>query len=105
MTGVRSTKERVSVPNNTNGKVPRRKQHDIYVRLDQVKDTIYTDQTVKFPITSSRGHKYIKITCKIDGNAVLVEPMKNKMEEEMVETYQIMIDRLKTRGSCPKNIF
>ena len=42
------------------------------------------------------------IMCKIDGNTVLVEPMKNKTEEEMVETYQIIIDRLKTGGSCPK---
>ena len=39
--GVRSTKERVSVPNDNDEKVPRRKQHDIYVRVDQVKDTIY----------------------------------------------------------------
>ena len=41
------------------------------------------------------------IMCEIDGNAVLVEPMKNKTEEEMVETYQIMIDRIKTGVSCP----
>ena len=34
----------------------------------------------------------------IDGNAVLVEPIKNKTEDEMVETYQKMIDRLKTGG-------
>ena len=64
--------------------------------MDQVKDTIYTDQT------SSRGHKYIMIMWEIDGNAVLVEPMKNKTEEEMVETYQKMIDGLKTGGSCPE---
>ena len=41
--GVHSTKERVSVPNENNGKVPQRKQHNIYVRVDQVKDMIYTD--------------------------------------------------------------
>ena len=42
------------------------------------------------------------IMYEIDGNAVLVEPMKNKTEEEMVDTYQIMMDRLKTGASCPK---
>ena len=42
------------------------------------------------------------IMCEIDGNTGLVEPMKNKTEEEMVETYQIMIDGLKTGGSCQK---
>ena len=59
--GICSTKERGSVPKDNDGKVSRRKQHDIYVRVDQVKDTIYTDQTGKFPITYSRGHKYIII--------------------------------------------
>ena len=100
--GVRSTKEKVVVRDENNEAVPRTKQHDIYVRVDQVKDTIYTDQTGKFPITSSRGHKYIMIVCEIDGNAVLMEPMKNKTEDEMVETYQKMIDRLKTGGIFPK---
>ena len=43
--GVRSTKERVIIPNNNDEKVPRRKQHKIYVRVEQVKDMIYTEQT------------------------------------------------------------
>ena len=90
--GVQSTKEKVVVRDENNEDVPRTKQHDIYVRVDQVKDTIYTDQTGKFPITSSRGHKYIMIIFEIYGNAVLVEPMKNKTEDKMVETYQKMID-------------
>ena len=40
-----------------------RKNHDIYVKIDQVRDAIYTNQTGKFPITSSRGNKYIMILC------------------------------------------
>ena len=101
--GVRSTKEKVVVRDKNNKAVPRTKQHDLYVCVDQVKDKIYTNQTGEFPITSSRGNKYIMIMCNIDGNAVLVEPMKNKTEDEMVETYQKMINRLKTGGIFPKN--
>ena len=67
-------KIKVVVRNENNEAVPRTKQHDIYIDVDQVKDTIYTDQTGKFPITSSRGHKYIILMCKFDGNSVLVEP-------------------------------
>ena len=103
--GVRYTKEKVVVPNENYKKVPRRKQHEIHVRVDQVKDTIYTDKTGKSPITSSRGHNCIMIMCGIDGNVVLVKPMKNKTEDAMVETYQKLIYRLKIGGSCPKNIF
>ena len=63
-----------------------KKNNDIYVRIDQVRDTIYTDQTGKFPIAPSRGHKYIMILFAIDGNLVLSDPVKNKSEEAMVET-------------------
>ena len=38
------------------------------------------------------------IMCEIDANTVLVEPMRNKTEDEMIETYQKMIDRLKMGG-------
>ena len=79
-----------------------KKNHDIYVRIEQVRDTIYTNQTGKFTITSSRGHKYIIIFCAIDGNVVLAEPMKNKSEESMVETYQKLIKRLNDAGIFPK---
>ena len=42
------------------------------------------------------------IMCEIDGNKLLEEPMKNKTEDSMVETYQKMIERLKTGGFFPK---
>ena len=80
--GVRPTEEKLAVSEkeNSDTHVPLRKNHDIYVQIDQVRDTIYTNQTGKFPITSSRGHKYIMVLCAIDGNVVLAEPMKNKSE-------------------------
>ena len=43
--GVRSKKERVVVRDENNEAVPRTKKHDLYVCVDQVKETIYTDQT------------------------------------------------------------
>ena len=49
--GVRSTKENVIVASDEDEKIISRKQHDIYVTVDQVRDTIYTDQTEKFPIS------------------------------------------------------
>ena len=60
---VRSTKEKVVARDENNDAVPRTKQHDLYVSVDQVKETIYTDQTGESPITSSRGNKYIMIMC------------------------------------------
>ena len=56
----------------------------------------------KFPIMSSRGHKYIMILCAIDGNVLLDEPMKNKSEVAMVESYKNLIKRLNDAGIFPK---
>ena len=38
-------------------KALKQKERDIYVRIWEEKELIYTDQTGKFPHTSSRGHK------------------------------------------------
>ena len=40
------------------------------------------------------------VLCAIDGNVVLAEPMKNKSEREMVETYQKQL-----KGSMMPEIF
>ena len=103
--GVRSTKKQLAVveeKDNSNTHTPVRKKHDIYVRIDQVRNTIYTNQTGKFPITSSIGKKYIMILCAMDGNVVLAEPMLNKSEGAMDETYQKLIESLNDAGIFPK---
>ena len=76
--GVISTKEKMTVveeEDNSNQHITLWKHHDIHVLIDQVIDTIYTDQTGKFPAKSSIGHKYIMILCAIGGNVVLAETM------------------------------
>ena len=79
--GVRSTKTQQStraVP------VPIAKQKDIFISLYNPRDTIYTDQTGKFPHASSRGYHYQMIVHEIDGNSTWVEPMKNKSQGDII---------------------
>ena len=38
---------------------------------------VYTNQTGRFPFTSSSGHKYICILCAYYANAILAEPIKS----------------------------
>ena len=40
--------------------------HSVFIQATDLLGGIYTDQTVKFPITSSRGFKYIMITYDYD---------------------------------------
>ena len=60
------------------------KKKDIFISIYNPRDTIYTDQTGKFPHASSRGYNYQMIIHKIDGNSTWVEPMKNKSQGGMI---------------------
>ncbi len=63
---------------------------------------IYTNQPRQFPKKSSRGNQYIMVLAKVDSDAILVEPMKNRTAGEMVRAYQVLIDRLNSTGIFPK---
>jgi hypothetical protein len=72
--GIRSTKQRVQpiVPPPT---LPQ--QSDIYITTYDTSNTLYTDQTGKFPISSSNGHKYIMVAVELDGNFIDAEPIQS----------------------------
>ena len=61
-----------------------KKFRDIGIHLCNVRETIFLDQTGKFPKRSQRGYKYIMVMVEIDRNAILVEPMKSRKDEEMI---------------------
>ena len=41
-----------------------------------MKNKIYTDQTGRFLVTSSKGNKYIMVAFEEYSNNIMVEPMK-----------------------------
>ena len=61
-----------------------KKFRDIGIHVYNVRETIFLDQTGKFPKHSQRGYKYIMVMVEIDSNAILVEPMKSRKDEEMI---------------------
>ena len=66
-------------------KVPLEKRKDIFIAVYKPRDTIYTDQTGKFPHTSSQGHNYQMLIHEINRNSTWVETMKNKTQGEMIK--------------------
>jgi len=42
------------------------------------------------------------VMVKIDSNAILVEPMKNRKEEEMIRAYDALLAQLRQAGSTPQ---
>jgi hypothetical protein len=68
------------------------------------KDTgqIYTDQTGRFPVVSSKGNTYIMILYDYDSNAILAQPIKDRTDSELLRAFQVMEQELVARGLKPK---
>jgi hypothetical protein len=67
-----------------------------------VRETIFSDQTGKFPTQSQRGNKYIMVMVEIDSNAIFVEPMKSRKDSEMIRAYDVLVKHLQNAGVHPK---
>jgi hypothetical protein len=62
-----------------------KKFRDIGIHVYNVRETIFSDQTGKFPKRSQKGYKYIMVMVEIDSNAILVEPIESRKDEEMIQ--------------------
>ena len=52
----------------------------------------------KFPVRARTGNRYIMVMVEIDANYTLVQPMKNRTDDEMISAYQALLKRLKRAG-------
>ena len=62
---------------------------------------MYTDQTGKFPHSSSRGNNYLMIIHEIYGASTWVEIMKNIIEGGLIEARRRGLKRMKQQGITP----
>jgi hypothetical protein len=69
---------------------------------DGVTGQIYTDQTGRFPVTSSRGMKYLMILYEYDANLIWAEPIKNRTGPTLVDAYSTLHTMLVKAGRKPK---
>jgi hypothetical protein len=81
-----------------------KKVRDVYTQTYMVQETTFSDQTGQFPIQSLCGNKYIMVMVEIDSNAILVEPMKNRKDDEMIRAYNALLLQLKQAGISPRNM-
>jgi hypothetical protein len=99
--GVRSTKVRAPVhmkiePGTEDSpRLAISKESDIFVSTYKLTNTVHTNQTSTFPMTSLQGYQYIMVGIHLGANYIFCELMKNRMEDEMINAYQHMVDRMK----------
>ena len=72
----------------------------VMARVDEAQN-IYTDQTGKFLMTSSRCNKYVLIMYVYDANAILVEPLNSRSGIHILESYIKKVRHLTNRGYRP----
>jgi hypothetical protein len=63
--------------------------HSIYAAVLYA-GQIYTDQTGRSTVISSRGNVSIMVLYEYDGNAIMAEPIKNNKAEELLGSFQVM---------------
>jgi hypothetical protein len=63
---------------------------------------IYTDQTGRFPVVSSKGNKYIMVLYDYGSNAILAKPIKDRTAPELLKAFQFMEQELVAKGLKPK---
>jgi hypothetical protein len=60
---------------------------------------MHSDQTGRFPATSSQGNQYVMVLVEVDRNYINAEPLKNKSEGAMIKTYLALWKRLPAKGT------
>ena len=99
--GKQSTRIQQEVPIMTQQSSPEiltDQTHQTFLKVTECSRKIYTDQTGRFPITSSRGYKYIMIAYDYDSNNILAEPIKSRTSLHTKDAYQKMRKLLCSRG-------
>jgi hypothetical protein len=80
------------------------KHKDVYLRVfDATKKAMYSDQTGRFPISSSQGNKYIMVAVKLDGNYIDAEPLKTRGTQSLINAYQAIFSRWKATNTISPN--
>jgi hypothetical protein len=93
---VRSTKTRTNENENETLPTQNVNNEPTHLTFATIEDTgkIYTDQTGRFPVTSSQGHKYILILYDYDSNAILAEPIKSRSGGDILRAYTKLFEYL-----------
>ena len=110
--GIRSTKSTLLTPPENpplpdTMEPPEQAPHNdktnmVFLTLAEVEGQLFTDQTGRFPVTSSRGNNYIVIFYVVDANYIKSYPIKSRHRTELIRAYDNVYSFLRTRGYRPQ---
>ncbi len=80
---------------------PHNSKQDVLIMVYNLRSTMYTDQTGKFPHISSLANQYIMILHDVDSNSSWVEAIKNNTKGELILSQQRALACMKQCGIVP----
>jgi hypothetical protein len=78
------------------------KKRNIFTKVYNTRNTIFTNQTGKRPHRSQAGNHCIMVMVEIDSSAILDEPIKNQSDSEFTRAYSSLIKCLHRAGIVPR---
>ena len=105
--GLRSTQEKVmhSEPDQEHDQFPQSTQSEntniFFFKTVDLYGKMYTDQTGRFTVTSSKGNTYILVAYHYDSNKIKAEPLKKRSDLDLTAAYQKLHRLLTNRGLRP----
>ncbi len=99
---VRSTKEKVIISAASDNEELTRatSKQNIMVKVINADATVYTDQTGRFPVQSSRGNTSLMVFFDVDANYIDAEPIRNHHDNQMIPAYQALWRRTSRGRTC-----
>ena len=79
-----------------------KRSNEFYAKTIELNGKVFSDQTGRFPVTSSKGNKYIMVMCDHDSNAILTKPLKSKSATEHLQAIKEVHACLNQKGIHPK---
>ena len=96
---VRSTKIRVRTEQSDPKQEQQCPQREVYIKIYNAHDTIYTDQTGRMPIVSNRGNRQVMVIIEVDSNYIDAEPLKDSSTDgSLIQAYQTLWNRITASG-------
>ncbi len=77
--------------------------HNVLIRIIDLKDTLYTDQTGHSPFVSSLGNHYIMILHHVDSNSSWSKALKNNSKGKLILARHRALTRIARLGIVPQH--
>ena len=73
-----------------------------YLQTVEFTGKVRTDQTGRFPVTSSRGSKYLMVLFDHDSNSILADPLTSCNEQELIRATPVLHAYLSNLSLAPQ---